>query len=122
MIRKKNLITQTIVTLNSIFPEFYANFSPNKVWKIDNNKYLDSREELLETIYEHLHCILALEELNVRCSPNKSVQIVICDAEIDIYPVEHILWQVLEYVLGHLDVDIAFGLVTIRSIADLNPG
>lgn len=53
-------------------------------------------------------------------SPNESIQVVISDAEVDIDPVKDILGQILEDILCHLDVDVAFGLVSIRPVTDLN--
>ena len=54
-------------------------------------------------------------------SSNEGIQIVVCDAEVDINPIKHILRQVLENVLCHLNVDVAFSLIAIRSVTDLNP-
>jgi len=54
---------------------------------------------------EHLHHVLALEELNVGRPPNEAVQIGLLDPEVNINSVEHVLRQLVQYVLGHLDVN-----------------
>ena len=82
---------------------------------------LSSGEKLLETINKHLHCVLALKELYMRRSSNKGIQVIVCNAEVYVDPVEYILWQVLENVLSHLNVDVAFSIIAIRSITDLDP-
>ena len=83
---------------------------------------MQSREELFEAVNKHLHCILALKELNMGCATDKRIQVIVCDAKIDVYPVEYILRQVLKNVLRHLNIDVTFSLVAIRPITDLNPG
>jgi len=53
-------------------------------------------------------------------SSNKGVQVVICDAKVDVYPVEHILRQIFENILGHLNVNVTLSLISIGTITDLN--
>lgn len=47
-------------------------------------------------------------------STNECVQGVITDVEVDVNPVQHILRQVLQDILGHLNVDVAVAVVFVR--------
>ena len=58
----------------------------------------------------------------MRRAPDESIQVVVSDTKVDIYPVEDVLGQILEDILRHLDVDVSFSLIAICSVTDLNPG
>ena len=51
---------------------------------------------------------------------DESIQVVVCNAEVNIDPVKHILRQILKDVLSHFDVDVTFSLVSIGPLADLD--
>ena len=56
----------------------------------------------------------------MRRSSYECIQVVICDAEIDIDPIEHILRQIFENVLGHLDINVTLSLVSIGTVTNLD--
>ena len=58
----------------------------------------------------------------MRSSAYKCIQIILTYVEINIYPIQHILWQILQNVLGHLDIDVAVTTVFVSfgHRADLN--
>lgn len=58
----------------------------------------------------------------MRCPSNERVQVVVRYAEVHVDSIEYILWEVLEDVLSHLYVNVAFRLVLCSPIANLYSG
>jgi hypothetical protein len=65
---------------------------------------MSSWEEFSESVYEHLHKRLALQELNMSCPTNKWVQISIFYPKINVDPVQHIWSNSLNNIISHLHV------------------
>lgn len=54
------------------------------------------------------------------CPANERIEVVVCDAEVNINSVQHILRQVFKDVLSHFNVDVSFRLVSRRTVTNLN--
>ena len=81
---------------------------------------MSSYEKLLEPENEHFHHVLAFEELYMSSSADKRVQVCLSDFEVDIYPVDHVDWKLIENIFGHLDVDFSSFAIVEKRIKLLN--
>ena len=53
-------------------------------------------------------------------SADKRVQVCLCDFKVDIYPVDHVDWKLIENIFGHLDVDFSSFAIVEKRIKLLN--
>ena len=54
-------------------------------------------------------------------SSNKRVKVIVCDWKVNIDSIEHILRQILDYILRHFNIYVAFAIrISLSSITNLN--
>ena len=65
--------------------------------------------------------MLVLQKLDVSCSTNPGIEVLVFDFEVDVEPEQHLGFQVAQNIFGHLSIFLTLVLVFLGAFANLNP-